>query len=61
MLTLGVWFAALAFVIFTALGSYASVLTCWLLSRPRATLGLNVGAGLTLVVAGFSVVMLERR
>ena len=61
MLTLGVWFAALTFVIFAVMGACASGLTHWLHKRPSATLGLNIGAGLTLVAAGLSVVMLERR
>ena len=61
MLILGAWFAALAFIVFSIMGSCASVLTQWLNKRPQATWWLNIGAGMTLVVAGFSVVMLEQK
>ena len=61
MLMLGVWFAVLAFVVFAIMGSCASVLTRWLSQRPKATWFLNIGAGLTLVTAGLSIVLLDRR
>lgn len=61
MLTLGVWFAVLACVIYSVMGSSASVLRHWFDRRPGATIGLNLGAGLTLIAAGISVLMLERR
>ena len=60
-LLLGVWFAVLAFLIFALAGCFASVLARWLEERPGVTLGLNIGAGTTLVLAGMSIALLDRR
>jgi len=60
-LVLGVWFALLAFLIFSVLGSFASTLARWLENSPRTLVGMNVGAGATFIAAGLSVAMLERR
>lgn len=60
-LALGVWFAVMAFAIFAVMGSSASLLARWLERRPRITVGLNMGAGVTFILAGLSVAFLERR
>lgn len=59
-LMLGIWFAFLAFMIFAALGSFSSGLTRWLEKHPKATTGLNIGAGLTFIGAGLSIALLEQ-
>lgn len=58
-LFLGTWFAFMAFSTFTVLGLFSSIFARWLENRPRAVLGLNVGAGATFIAAGLSVVFLE--
>jgi threonine/homoserine/homoserine lactone efflux protein len=60
MLIFGVWFAVLAFAIFATLGCMATAVSDWLEGRPRATFGLNIGAGLALIGAGFSVIAIGR-
>jgi threonine/homoserine/homoserine lactone efflux protein len=61
MLVFGAIFAVLTAAIFTLLGCFAAQLSGWLARRPRAAVAANVGAGLTFVVAGLSVLALERR
>jgi threonine/homoserine/homoserine lactone efflux protein len=61
MLAIGIWFAILAFAIFSVMGSSASILRNWLNTHPRTTIGLNMGAGLALIAAGLSVLLLERK
>lgn len=61
MLAYGAIFAVLTAVIFTLLGSFAAQLSTWLARRPRAVAATNVGAGLTFVAAGLSVLALEPR
>ena len=61
MLVYGAIFAVLTALIFTAMGSSASRLSGWLSSRPRVIKGVNIGAGLTFVAAGLSVLMLKQR
>jgi hypothetical protein len=48
-------------VIFTVLGSFAAQLSAWLSRRPRAVAAANVGAGLTFIAAGLSILALDRR
>lgn len=57
---LGAWFALLAFVVFTVLGTFSSLFARWLEGHPRAILGLNIGAGITFIAAGLSVLLLGR-
>ncbi len=61
MLGYGAIFAVLTAVIFTVLGSFASQLSAWLSRRPRVVAMANVGAGLTFIVAGLSILALDRR
>jgi threonine/homoserine/homoserine lactone efflux protein len=43
------------------MGGFASRLAGWLQMRPRVVKGLNVGAGLTFIAAGLSVLALKQR
>lgn len=61
MLVYGAIFALLTAVIFTLLGAFASRLAGWLQRRPRVTAAANVGAGLTFIAAGLSILALQRR
>jgi threonine/homoserine/homoserine lactone efflux protein len=61
MLAYGAIFAVLTACIFTVLGSFASRLSAWLKGHPRFGTGLNVGAGLTFVASGLSVLALKQR
>jgi len=61
MLVYGAIFAVLTAVIFTVLGAFAAQLSSALSRRPRVVLAANVGAGLTFVVAGLSILALDRR
>jgi len=61
MLVFGAIFAVLTALIFTLLGAFAAQLSGWLAKRPKAIVAANVGAGLTFVVAGLSVLALDRR
>ncbi|MBO9651989.1 MAG: LysE family translocator [Variovorax sp.] len=61
MLVYGAIFAVMTAVIFSVLGSCASRLSAWLQRRPRVGDGLNVGAGLTFIAAGLSVLALKQR
>jgi threonine/homoserine/homoserine lactone efflux protein len=61
MLAYGAIFALLTALIFSLLGSCASKLSVWLQRHPRFGTGLNVGAGLTFIGAGLSVLALEQR
>ncbi|MGH1575718.1 LysE family translocator [Planktotalea sp.] len=61
MLLLGSWFAALAFLVFASLGCLATRVSHWFKSRPRAVVGLNIGAGFTLIAAGLSIVTMEQK
>lgn len=61
MLGYGAIFALLTALIFTVLGSFAAQLSGWLSRRPRAVAGLNIGAGLTFIAAGLSILALDRR
>ncbi|MFM2066411.1 MAG: hypothetical protein RLZZ584_1320 [Pseudomonadota bacterium] len=61
MLVYGAIFALLTTAIFSLLGSSAARLSGWLARHPRVGTGLNVGAGLTFVAAGLSVLALRPR
>jgi threonine/homoserine/homoserine lactone efflux protein len=61
MLVLGAIFAAMTAVVFALLGGFASRLAGWLQARPRAVRGANIGAGLTFIAAGLSVLSLKQR
>ena len=61
MLVYGAIFAVLTAAIFTVLGGFAGRLSAWLAQRPRVVLAANVGAGLTFIAAGLSILALERR
>ncbi len=61
MLGYGVIFAVLTAVLFTVLGSFAAQLSNWLSRRPKAVAAANVGAGLTFIAAGVSILALDRR
>jgi threonine/homoserine/homoserine lactone efflux protein len=57
----GAMFAVLTALIFSLLGAFAAQLSNWLAHRPRAVAAANVGAGLTFMGAGLSILALERR
>ena len=61
MLVYGAIFAVLTAIIFVLIGTYAAQLSGWLARRPRATTWLNVGAGVTFVAAGVSILALGNR
>ena len=61
MLVYGAIFALLTALIFTLLGGSAARLAAWLKRHPRTGTGLNVGAGLTFVASGLSVLALKQR
>lgn len=61
MLGYGAMFAILTAAIFTVLGAFAAQLSSWLARRPRVVAGANVGAGLTFIAAGLSILALDRR
>lgn len=61
MLVYGAIFALLTAVIFTLLGGSAARLSAWLKRHPRTGTGLNIGAGLTFVASGLSVLALKQR
>ena len=61
MLVLGAIFAAMTAAIFALMGGFAARLTGWLRVRPRWIRGVNVGAGVTFVAAGLSVLALKQR
>jgi len=54
-------FAAMTTILFSIMGSFANRLASWLKAHPRVTSGLNIGAGLTFVVSGLSVLTLKSR
>lgn len=61
MLVYGAIFAVLTALIFTLIGGFAGRLSTWLMQRPKALMFANVGAGLTFVAAGLSILALDRR
>lgn len=61
MLVYGAIFAVLTTVIFTLLGCFSAQLSRGLSRRPKVVAAANVGAGLTFMAAGLSILALERR
>ncbi len=61
MLVYGAVFAVLTAVIFTLVGCFSAQLSGWLSRRPRAVVAANVGAGITFIAAGLSILALGRR
>jgi len=61
MLVYGAIFAVVTAVIFSVLASFAAQLSSWLSRRPRVVAAVNVGAGLTFIAAGLSILALGRR
>jgi threonine/homoserine/homoserine lactone efflux protein len=60
MLVYGTWLALIAAIGLSAIGSFASSLSKWLLQRPRVVAGINIGAGLTFITSGVSAAALQR-
>ena len=61
MLVYGAIFALLTALTFTLLGAFASRLSALLARRPRVVAAVNVGAGLSFIAAGLSILALDRR
>ena len=61
MLAYGAIFAVMTAILFSVMGSFANRLAAWLKARPKVTAGLNIGAGLTFIVSGLSVLALKSR
>jgi len=51
----------LATLLFALIGSFANGLATWLKAHPRVTSGLNIGAGLTFIASGLTVLTLKSR
>ena len=61
MLVYGAVFAVLTAVVFSVLSSFSAQLSEWLSRRPRVVAGVNIGAGITFIAAGLSILALGRR
>ena len=61
VLVYGAIFAVLTAVIFSVLGCFAARLSGWLGRRPRVTTWLNLGAGVTFIASGISILALGHR
>jgi threonine/homoserine/homoserine lactone efflux protein len=61
MLVYGAIFAVLTTAVFTVFGCFSAQLSGWLSRRPRVAAAANIGAGLTFVAAGLSILALDRR
>src|SRR5262249_62311098 len=61
MLVYGGIFAVLTTAVFTVFGCFSAQLSGWLSRRPRVAATANIGAGLTFVAAGLSILALDRR
>ena len=61
MLVYGAIFAVLTAIVFSVLACFAAQLSGWLSRRPRVVAAANVGAGLTFIAAGLSILALGRR
>jgi threonine/homoserine/homoserine lactone efflux protein len=61
MLAYGSIFAVMTALIFALMGGFASRLAGWLQVRPKMIKGVNVGAGLTFIAAGLSILALKQR
>jgi threonine/homoserine/homoserine lactone efflux protein len=60
MLFDGAIFAELTAIVFAVLASFAAQLSAGLSRRPRVVAAVNIGAGLTFVTAGLSILVLGR-
>ena len=61
MLVYGAIFAVLTALVFTLLGCFSAQLSGWLSRRPKAVAAANVGAGVTFIAAGLSILALGRQ
>ncbi len=61
MLVYGAIFALFTALIFSVVGAFAAQLSAWLSRRPKTIAAANIGAGLTFITAGFSILALDRR
>lgn len=61
MLVYGAIFAGMTAILFALMGGFAARLAGWLQARPQVVHGANVGAGLTFIAAGLSVLTLKQR
>lgn len=61
MLVYGALFAVITAVVFTLLGGYSSQLSGWLSRQSKALRAANLGAGITFIAAGLSILALDRR
>jgi len=61
MLVYGAIFAVVTAILFSVLGAFAAQLSRWLANRPKVVVAANVGAGLTFVAAGVSILALGRQ
>ena len=61
MMGYGAMFAVLAAIVFTMPGAFAAQLSNGLSRRPKAVAIAHVGAGLTFIAAGLSILALDRR
>nr|WP_315493709.1 LysE family translocator [uncultured Rhodoferax sp.] len=61
MLVYGAIFATMTTVLFALIGSFANGLARWLKAHPKVTSGLNIGAGLTFIASGLTVLTLKSR
>lgn len=61
MLVYGAIFAVLTAVLFSVLGAFSAQLSSWLARRPKVVAAANIGAGLTFVAAGVSILALGNR
>ena len=61
MLGYGAMFALFTALIFAVLGAFAAPFSVWLSRRPKTVAAANIGAGLTFIAAGFSILALDRR
>jgi threonine/homoserine/homoserine lactone efflux protein len=61
MIVYGAIFSVTTILLFSLLGASASWLAAWLGKRPKVIAGLNIGAGLTFIGAGLSVLTLKAR
>lgn len=61
MMVYGAIFAAVTALLFSLLGAFSAQLSRALAARPRLVAAANVGAGLTFIAAGLSILALGRR
>lgn len=61
MLVYGAIFAVVTAIVFTLLGGFSAQLSNCLSRRPKAIIAANIGAGLTFIAAGLSILVLDRR